>query len=267
MAPIRNILAIAGKDVRIYLTTLTGYIVLGLFILATAFFFNAIVGQYQQVFLQSMQQQNQWMLEQLNLTDMVMGNVLRNVSVFFLFLLPLVTMRLFSEERSRKTLELLMTSPVRPAEIVFGKYLAALVMMGLMLGLTLVFPLLLSFYGGTAEGASALDWNTVLVGYAGMFLLGGAFLSVGLLASALTDSVMVAAVLGFFALLLFFVIGYAARGQTGFWQTFLDYVSITNHLEDFVKGVVKLQSVVYYVSLSVLGLFLTYRVVEAQRWR
>ena len=72
---------------------------------------------------------------------------------------------------------------------------------------------------------------------------------------------------GFAILLGFFVIGFSARGKEGFWLAFLEYISITNHLEDFIRGVVKVQAVVYYVSLSFLGLFLTYRVVEAQRWR
>jgi ABC-2 type transport system permease protein len=231
----------------------------------TAFFFTTLVEQYQLVSLQGAQQP--WMLEQLNLTDVVMGNVLRNVSVFFLFLLPLLTMRLFSEERKGNTLELLMTVPVRPVEIVLGKYLSALTIMALMLVLTLVFPLLLQVYGATPGGASPLDWRTVMTGYAGMFLLGSGFVAVGLFASSLSDSQIVAAITSFSVLLMFFVVGYAARGKEGFWQGFLEYLSLTNHLEDFVKGVVKLTGVVYYASLAFVGLFLTYRVVEAQRWR
>jgi len=265
MTAIRNVLAIAGKDIRVYLTTWMSYALFGFFLLMTAFFFTTLVEQYQLVSLQGAQQP--WMLEQLNLTDVVMGNVLRNVSVFFLFLLPLLTMRLFSEERKGNTLELLMTVPVRPVEIVLGKYLSALAIMALMLVLTLVFPLLLQVYGSTPGGASPLDWRTVMTGYAGMFLLGAGFVAVGLFASSLTDSQIVAAITSFSVLLMFFVVGYAARGKEGFWQGFLDYLSLTNHLEDFVKGVVKLTGVVYYASLAFVGLFLTYRVVEAQRWR
>lgn len=261
----RTILTIAGKDIRVYLTTWVSYALFGFFLLMTAFFFTTLVEQYQQISLQSSQQP--WMLEQLNLTDVVMGNILRNVSVFFLFLLPLLTMRLLSEERKGNTLELLMTVPVRPAEIVIGKYLAALTIMTIMLGLTFIFPILLQIYGATTAGVSPLDWRTILIGYAGMFCLGASFISVGLLASALTDSQIVAAITSFSILLMFFVVGYAAHGKQGFWQGFFDYLSITNHLEDFIRGIVKVTGLVYYASVAFVGLFLTYRVVEAQRWR
>jgi ABC-2 type transport system permease protein len=261
----RNILTIAGKDIRIYLTTWVSYVVFALFIIITAFFFTSLVERYQVVSLQAAQQP--WMLEQLNLTDIVMGNVLRNVSVFFLFLLPALTMRLFAAEKKENTLELLLTVPVRPSEIVLGKYLAALVMMTIMLGLTLVFPLLLTIYGATPHGGAALDWRTVWTGYAGMYLLGAAYLAIGLLTSALTSSQAVAVVSSFAILLLLFVIGYAGSGQTGFWQQFFGYISLTNHLEDFIRGIVGVTGIVHYVSLALFGLFLSYRVVEAQRWR
>jgi ABC-2 type transport system permease protein len=265
----RNTLAIAAKDVRVYLTTWTSYIVFGAFLLMTAFFFLQLVGQFQYYASQYMANQAENMLQQMNLTDMVMGNVLRNIAVFFLFILPILTMRLLAEEKKGRTLELLMTAPVRPIEIVLGKYLAALAMMAIMLGLTVVFPLLLHIYGGTgAEGAqSPLDWSTIGVGYLGMFLLGSSFLAIGLFTSSLSDSQIVAVIAAFFILLMFFVIGYAARGGEGFWPKFFDYVSITTHLEDFIRGVIKVQGVVYYASLAFLGLFLTYRVVEAHRWR
>jgi ABC-2 type transport system permease protein len=216
-----NVLAIAGKDVRVYLTTWMSYALFGFFLLMTAFFFATLVEQYQLVTLQASQQP--WMLEQLNLTDVVMGNVLRNVSVFFLFLLPLLTMRLFAEERKGSTLELLMTVPVRPFEIVLGKYLAALTIMLIMLALTLVFPLLLQLYGSTPQGgASPLDWHTVATGYLGMALLGASFVAIGLFASSVTDSQIVAAITSFSILLMFFVVGYAARGKEGFWQGVLE---------------------------------------------
>ncbi len=263
----RNTLAIAGKDVRVYLTTWTSYILFGAFMLVTAFFFQELVEQYQSYSQQYLANQAAYMLEQMNLTDMVLGNVFRNVAVFFLFMLPIMTMRLMAEEKRGKTLELLMTAPVRPIEIVLGKYLAALVMMGIMLLLTLVFPLLLHIYGGTQGGESALDWSTVWVSYLGMFLLGAAFASIGVFASSVTESQIVAVIVSFSVLMMFFVIGFAARGQEGFWQQLFEYASITTHLEDFIKGVLKVSGLVYYTSVAFLGLFLTYRVVEAQRWR
>src|SRR4051794_39183615 len=105
----RNTLAIAQKDTRVFLTTSTSYIVFGGFLLLTAFFFLQLVGQFQFYASQYMANQADYMLEQMNLTDMVMGNVFRNIAVFFLFILPILTMRLFAEEKRGKTLELLMT--------------------------------------------------------------------------------------------------------------------------------------------------------------
>src|SRR4051812_22652543 len=125
----RNTLAIAGKDARVFLTTWTSYIIFGAFMMLTAFFFLQLVSQYQFVSQQYAANQAPYMLEQMNLTDMVMGNVLRNIAVFFLFMLPILTMRLIAEEKKGKTLELLMTAPVRPWEIVLGKYFSVVLMM------------------------------------------------------------------------------------------------------------------------------------------
>lgn len=262
----RNTLAIAGKEARVYLTTWTSYILFGAFMLITAFFFQRLVIEFQLRTMQFMQMQAQQMMEQMNLTDWVMGPLFMNVTVFFLFMLPILTMRLVAEEKKGKTLELLMTAPVRPVEIVLGKYLSGVAMMGIMLALTLVFPLLLHIYGGTDAG-SPIDWSSIGVAYLGMFLLGSAFVAVGLFTSSVTDSQIVAVILGFAVLLMFYVIGLASRGEEGFWQGFFSYLAVTTHLEGFVRGIIRVTDVVYYVSVAFVGIFLTYRVVEAQRWR
>jgi ABC-2 type transport system permease protein len=261
----RNTLAICGKETRIYLTTWTSYILFGAFSLITAFFFQRLVIEYQYRGMQFMQMQAQAAADQMNLTDWVMGPLFMNITVFFLFMLPIMTMRLISEERRSKTLELLMTTPVRPWEIVLGKFFSGLLMMGLMLALTAVFPLLLNIYASSG-GTAALDGRSLATGYAGMFLLGAAFVSVGLFASSVSESQIVAVITGFAILMMFYVIGLAARGQEGFWQGFLQYLAINTHLEGFIRGVVRSTDVVYYLSLIFLGLFMTHRVVEAQRW-
>jgi ABC-2 type transport system permease protein len=262
----RNTLAIAGKETRVYLTTWTSYALFGAFLMITAFFFQRLVIEFQFRAMQYMQMQAQGAMEQMNLTDWVMGPLFMNMVVFFLFMLPILTMRLISEEKKGKTLELLMTTPVRPVEIVLGKYLSALTIMSIMLGLTVVFPVLLHIFGGTETGVSPLDWRSIGTGYLGMFLLGSAFVAVGLFASSISESQIVSVIVGFAVLLMFYVIGLAARGQEGFWQHFFQYLSINTHLEGFVRGVVRVPDVVYYLSLCFAGLFLSFRVVEAQRW-
>jgi len=263
----RNIWAIAVKETRIYLTTTTSYVLMAAFTLISAFFFQRLVVEFHIRALQYMQLGDNSAEQQMNLTDWVMAPLFVNITIFFLFMLPILTMRLLAEERRQKTLELLMTTPVRPIEIVLGKYAAAAFIMSLMLGLTALFPALLELVGGGAGGHSAIDWHVMGTAYLGMFLLGSAFVCVGLCASSLSDSQIISVIVGFAVLLMFYVIGLAARGQEGVWQAALQYLSVNTHLEGFVHGVVRLTDVVYFLSLSVMGLFFTYQVVEAQRWR
>ena len=261
----RNTLAIAGKEVRTYLTTWVAYVLSGAFMFLTALVFVLLVDDYRNRMLMA-EQQAQWALERFNLTDMVMGPVFGNTSVFFLIMLPMLTMGLLAEERKSKTLELLMTAPVRPFEIVLGKYLGVLVVMSAMLAMTALFPLLLELFGG-AEGTSALDWGTIGASYLGLFLMGAGMLAVGMLASAATESQVVAVVVSFAVLIFFWFIGFTAQGEQGFWPKVAQHVALTSHLQDFLRGVIKLSDVAYYLSLAFAGLFLTHRVVEAQRWR
>ena len=258
--------AIAGKEIRVYLTTWVSYVIFAIFMLITAFFFQRLVVEYQ---LQSLEfgQYAKHMLAQMNLTDWVIGPLLQNVVVFFVFMLPILTMRLIAEERSGKTLALLLTSPIRPIEIVIGKYIAGVVLMGIMLVLTLIFPLLLEGFGSGSVDTLILDWNSIATGYLGMFLLGAGFVAIGLFASSLTESQIVAVVISFFITLMFIVIGIASKGQSETWAQIINYISATSHVEHFLRGIIRLQDVVYYLSMSFVGVFLSYRVVEAERWR
>lgn len=262
-----NVIAIAKKELRIYFTTATSYAVMTAFAVITAFFFLELVSIYQLQSTQFMQYQAPQMLERMNFNDQVITPLFANVQVFFLFLIPMVTMRLIAEEQKTKTMQLLMTTPVRPIEIVLGKYLAAATLVMAMLAITIAFPFFLHLYGQGDGTNSSLDWASVWTGYLGMFLLGASFVSIGLFASSVTDSQIVAVVISFAALLMFWVIGWAGIGKEGFWHDFTNYLSILNHMEGFARGVVKTQDLVYYVSLIVVGLFLTHRMVEAQRWR
>ena len=262
----RNVFAIAGKEIRVYFTTPTSYVLLGSFALIIAYFFQALIGEFQRTVAQSLQMNASWMLEQLNLTDYVIFPLVMNIGVILIFYTPIMTMRLIADERRAKTLELLMTAPVRPIEIVLGKYLAGLVMMLAMLGLTLLFPLIVQLLGA-AQSGSPLDWRSVAVGYCGAALLGAAFVAVGLFTSSLTDNPIIAALLGFLILLMFYIIGSGASDSAGWWKSVLDHMSLGANLQGFARGVLRTPAVVYSLSLSVFALFLSYRVVEAQRWR
>jgi ABC-2 type transport system permease protein len=260
----RNTLAIAGKELRIYFSTWTAWVVLVAFFGITAFFFAALVEQFQDTRLRYAEANAAALLGTMNLTDLVVGPLFSYVATFFIFMLPILTMRLLAEERRTRTLELLLTTPVRPIEIVLGKYAAALVVMLSMLALTVVFPLVLETLG---DGPDAVDWRTVAAGYLGMALLGAGALAVALFASAVTESQAIAAALGFAALLALLVIGVAAEGAGGGWHTLFTHLSLSNHLHPFARGLVRSVDVVYYLSLAFTGVFLTWRVVEVEQWR
>lgn len=261
----RNILTIAGKELRVYLTTGTSYVLFGAFIFITAFFFHRLVIEFQLQAIELTQRNQAWAMDRMNLTDWVMAPVFMNITIFLLFMLPMLTMRLFAEERKGKTLELMMTVPVRPIELVLGKYIGALVIVAIMLGLTLIFPVLLQIFGGGEQ--NPIDWNTIAVSYLGMFLMSGSFVAIGMFASSLSESQITAAIVSFAILLLLVVVGAAARGEVGFKKEFFEYLTVTGHLENFIRGVIKISDVVYYLSLGLLGILFTHRIVDAQRWR
>jgi len=256
----RNSLAIAGRELRSYFVTPLAYVVLAVFSLITGYFFLQIVRFFQLQSMQYIQFKAPQMLERMNVTDMVLRPLFLNILVFFLFMVPFMTMRLIAEERKQGTFELLMTTPVRPWEIVAGKYLAGLGELAALIGVTFFFPAILMV-------VSDIEWQTVVLSYVGMFLLGAALVSLGLFFSALTDSQMVAAVMTFGVFLLLWVIGWAADGASDRWKPILEQISVLEHVEPFTKGILRVRDLAYYMSVIFLGVFLTHRVVEAQRWR
>jgi ABC-2 type transport system permease protein len=190
----------------------------------------------------------------------VLRPLFSNVSVILLLLLPLVSMRLFAEERRAGTLELLLTYPVRDGAVLAGKYLAALVVYAAMLGLTLVYPGMLLYF-------APLDPGVVLSGYLGLWLMGAAFLAVGLFFSSLTGNQIVAAVLTFLVLLVFWVIGWSADYAGGLGGRILAHVSVLEHFDNFAKGVLDTKDIVFFVNLTAVALFLTAKSLEYRRWR
>ena len=165
-------------------------------------------------------------------------------------------MRLIADEKRNYTAELLFTSPLRIRTIVFGKYIAALVLLIIMLLLSSINIFVLMVHGNP-------DFGAVISGYIGLFLLGASFLSVGIFASSLTENQLIAAVISFGVLLLLWLVGALSDAES----TLLGYLSVINHYEDFGKGIIKVKDIVYYLSLIFLGLFLTYTSLESERWR
>jgi ABC-2 type transport system permease protein len=261
-----NTLAICRKELRVYFTTATSYVLLTAFAALSAYFFIVQLGQFvQQATMFDNPQMAQYK-DRMNFNDMVISPVFGTVYVIFLIMLPMITMRLIAEEKRTKTMQLLMTSPVRPLEIVMGKYLAAQVVTVTLLAVTVIFPLILQIFGTSAGDASPVDWSTVFTMYLGLFLLGAAINAIGLFASSVTDSQIVAVIVSFAVLLMFWMISAYGQGKTGFVAELATNLSLITHLEGFHRGLIRVQDFVYYFSLIGLGLFLTHRAVEAERW-
>ncbi|MBI5014792.1 MAG: ABC transporter permease subunit [Deltaproteobacteria bacterium] len=252
-----RVLAVAGRELRSYLVSPVAWVVATVFLLVTGLLFYNVVAWYSLQSLQMMQVPEA--AGQINVNRMVFAPTFQNVAVTLLLLVPLVTMRLLAEEKRNRTAQLLLTSPVRLGEIVAGKFAAALLLLTAILLLTLYMPLLVRAYG-------SLDWGPILTGYLGLILLISAFTAIGLFASSLTENQVVAAVLTFGILLGFWILGWASQ-QGGDFGAVCENLSIVTHLDGFLQGTVELKDVVYYLSVTALGLFLTHRVLDSNRWR
>jgi len=255
----RSMLAIMGKELRVLFTSPMAYVVTAVFILITGYLYYNIVLFASTQSMQIMRVQGA--LPQINLNDLIFRPTFHNMAVILMLTLPMITMRLLAEEKKSKTIELLMTSPVPIFAIVMGKYLAAMAVFTLMLGLTVYMPLLMWYYG-------SIQWLPILTGYLGIWLLGGVFIAVGLLASSLTENQIIASFIGFGAVLILWLIGWLSHSMTDTpLGPVLTYLSIGEHTQNFIKGVIDTQDLVYQGSVMVIGLFLTHRALESQRWK
>ena len=251
--------AIFAREFRSLVVSPVAATCISMFLLVTGYLFYSIVIVASTQTRQLLRFQQ--MLPQLNINDVILTPALRNISVILLLIVPILTMRLIAEEKKQKTNELLLTSPLTMTQIVLGKYCAVLALYGLMLGLTLYMPLMLATFG-------TVSWWPLLSGYLGLFLVGAVFLSVGLFASALTENQMIAAMTSFALLLVMWLLGWAgAATADSNLGAVLTYLSILEHLNNFLSGLVDTKDVIFLIGLIATSLFLTHRVVESQRWR
>jgi ABC-2 type transport system permease protein len=233
----RKLWAIIKKDIGHYFASPIGYVVLAVFYLVAGFFFWLIAVQSRSA---------------------SMIPVFQNTVILLLFLTPMITMRLWSEEEKNGTAELLRTSPLTLWEIVIGKYLAVCAFFGLMLSSTIIYLIIMLATGNP-------DLGPVAANYLGYILAAMTFFSLGLLASTLSENQIVSAVITYGILLMLWVIGAAAGNIQGTLGDMLKYVSVFNHLDDFFKGVIDLTHFFYFASLIFLGLFFSVKVLESKR--
>lgn len=254
-----NILAIAQKELKSYFASPIAYIVIGLWALLYGWFFTFILNYFLRQSLQ-MSQFGMQGPQAMNINQQMIRPLLQNVTILVLFLMPMVTMRTYSEEKRSGTIELLLTSPITDFQIIMGKFLGAMALFASMLAVTLVHMAIL-FAIGNPEPLP------ILTSYLGMLLMGGCFVAVGLLISSMTKNQIVAGMVTFIVFLLLWVIDWVATFVNPTAQAILSYLSFTQHLTDFMRGVIDTKHVVYYLSFIAFGLFLTARSVDTERWR
>jgi ABC-2 type transport system permease protein len=250
--------AVFKKETRLYFGSPVAYVVFAFFLLISGWFFSQIFLFYSDASMRAFMQPQ--FAQNLSVTENVMRPLFTNMSVVLLFFIPMLTMRLFAEEKKSGTIELLLTYPVRDGEVLLGKYLASLLLFAVLLALTLVYP-------GLVSAFARVEWGPVLTGYLGLLLTGATFLAVGVLISSLTENQIVAGFGAFGILLAFWIVGWGAEWASGNLRAVLQYVSIPEHIDNFSRGVIDTKDVVYYVSAIALALFLTLRSLESKRWR
>lgn len=251
----RNVIAIADKELRSYFASPIAYILIGFFLLPFGVFFYLYLGAFVKQSLQMAQFGGA-----MNINQQVIRYVLQNASVIILFVMPMITMRTYSEEKRSGSIELLLTSPVTDVEIILGKFFGALGLYIAMLAVTLLYMAILFVYGNP-------EWRPLVAAYLGLLLMGAAFVSIGLLISSTTSNQIVAGVVTFVVFLLFWIVGWFAETAGPTIGPITSWLSITEHFDDFSKGIIDTKHVLYYLSLITFGLFLTAKSVDTERWR
>ena len=252
-----NVLAIAQKELKGYFASPIAYVVIGFFALMFGYFYWALLGFFVEQSARMMGLQGG---PTQNVNEQMIRPVFMNASVLLLFTLPMVTMRTYSEEKRSGTIELLLTSPITDFQIIVGKFLGAMGLYAAMLAVTFIHMGVLWAFGSP-------EWKPLVTGYLGLLLMGGCFVSIGLLISSLTRNQIVAGFVTFAVFLMLWVINWVGPFMGPRVQAVLDYLSITTHLDDFTRGIVDTRHLVYYVSFIAFGLFLTARSVDTERWR
>ena len=253
----RNVFTICGKEVKAYFTSPIAYLLMGLFGLITGFmFYSATVYFINAGTQQQMSGQNGPM----DVGQYVIAPLLGNAGVIGLFLVPLISMRLFAEEKRSGTIELLLTSPISDWEIILGKWLGAMTMYLAVISMTAIDIGLLFAW-------STPDWRPIVTGYLGLILQGATVLAIGTFISTTTKNQIIAGAATFSICLLLWVLSWVSSYNEAGWAQAVAYCSILTHFEPFSKGIVDTKDLIFYCSAIFLGLFLSVRSLESLRWR
>lgn len=256
----RNVWTIAMREFKVYFTSPIAYIVLAMFAFIFGYFFTTGLAFFLDYSASMAAQGGGMGAPPMNVNQFVIEPSLGNMSIVLLFLAPMITMRLFAEEKRSGTIELLLTSPLKDYHIILGKWLGALLLYGCLLLVAVANISVLFVY-------SSPDWKPLLVSLLGLLLMGGTMLAIGTFLSTLTRNQIVAGALTFGVLLLLWVLNWISSFESSTVGQLCEYLAISPHFEQFSRGVIELKDLLYYLSAISLGLFLSKRSLESLRWK
>ena len=259
----RHVLAIAKRELRSYFVSPIAYAALTGFALLSGYFFNSMVVYYvRQASLADREIERLGRSGyQLDVPTVILEEFFKQQGGYILLIvLPLLTMGLLTDERRKGTLELLLTSPVRPIELTLGKFLGAMSLVVMMFALTLPY-----FYF-LAQGG---EWEpgVVLAGYTGLLLLAATEIAIGLFISSLCENMLVSALSTYGVLVALSFIDTSASLGRSIWVDFIQFLSFHTHVGEFARGVIALDAIMYFAGFFILGIFLTQRSIEAIRFK
>ncbi len=252
----KAVFSIAKREIGAIFSTPIGWTCLAALLLMTGFFFAWMLGLYAETALQAAA--SPWD-DPVNVNDHLVAPFFSSWAVILLFACPAISMRLIAGDRRDGSLELLMTSPISTVQIVAGKYLGAMGFVCIMLLSTLHFPAMFCWLGDPDPGVLASCYLAIL-------FMSAAFVAVGLAASSLTESQLVALLMSFAVLLGFWLLGAADSQAPGAFSSILAHASLLDHMESLARGAIHLRDVVYFLTFAGFFLFVAHQRIEWMRW-
>ncbi|MBL4910581.1 MAG: ABC transporter permease subunit [Alteromonadaceae bacterium] len=234
-----KIIALAKKELHGYFSTPIAYLMLIAMLSLFNIFFYMIISQNKEVSLR---------------------DIFQIMEFMFIFLVPLLTMKLFAEEKSTGTMEFLLTAPLTPSMLVLGKYLGMMTFFSLLIGMTVIYYVIVAYFGSP-------DLVSILSGYVGIWLEGAFFIAIGLLTSSWTSNQIIAAMMSYFILFLLYFTSNFTQYFTGTVKAFLIQLSTRTHLENFATGIITPSDIIYYLSGILLCLVLTRLSIDNRLWQ
>jgi ABC-2 type transport system permease protein len=256
----KNIISITKREIFSFFVSPVAYFVITGFILLAGYFFLMYFNYFNIALMQAAGNPFGGGMENMNLNRYVIEPFYQTLIVILVFMTPLLTMRVLADEKKKGTFELLLTSPLSVFEIVLGKFFGIAFVIVIMMCSVFFFPYILVVYGNPSPEVAP-----IFTGLAGILLCSLSFVSIGIAVSSFTENQVVAGMCSMVTLLIFYMIQSPAQAVGGVAEKVLTYMSPLTHLEELVKGVISTKSIVYFLSVILLGIFLSQRALETQR--